>query len=78
MLVEESLQSGRTIRAICEDKFRDFHHGLELIERRSGRHAFEFTEADMENPGKALSEWIVASFRGQGEDAEAEESGSAE
>ena len=33
-LIELSLAADKTIRALCEEKFRDFHHGLKLIAAR--------------------------------------------
>src|SRR2546430_2680781 len=30
-LIEQSLTADKTIRALCEEKFRNFHHGLKLI-----------------------------------------------
>lgn len=62
-LVEESLDSDKTIRALCEQKFRDFHHGLTLISRNTGQKAFPITESVVKNAEKELSEWVVKSYR---------------
>lgn len=62
-LVEESLRRDKTIRGLCEEKFRDFHHGLTLISRNSGTTTFSITRPVVENPEKELSRWVVASFR---------------
>jgi endopeptidase Clp ATP-binding regulatory subunit ClpX len=62
-LVDESLARDKTIRGLCEDKFRDFHHGLKLVSRSSGSTKFTITAAVIQNPEKELSRWVVASYR---------------
>jgi ATP-dependent protease Clp ATPase subunit len=34
-LIEQSLATNKTMRALCEDKFRNFHHGLKLLATES-------------------------------------------
>ncbi len=68
-LVDESLARDKTIRGLCEEKFRDFHHGLTLISRSSGSKSFAITRAVIANPEKELSRWVVASFREEKSDA---------
>ncbi|MGK0239465.1 MAG: ATP-dependent Clp protease ATP-binding subunit ClpX [Candidatus Pelagisphaera sp.] len=62
-LVEESLDLDKTIRALCEQKFRDFHHGLTLISRNTGQKNFPITESVVKNAEKELSDWVVTSYR---------------
>ena len=62
-LVEESLTRDKTIRGLCEEKFRDFHHGLTLISRNGGPSTFTITRQAVLTPEKELSRWVVASFR---------------
>jgi ATP-dependent Clp protease ATP-binding subunit ClpX len=62
-LVEESLDLDKTIRALCEKKFRDFHHGLTLISRNTGQKVFPITESVVKNAEKELSDWVVKSYR---------------
>jgi ATP-dependent protease Clp ATPase subunit len=62
-LVEESLDRDKTIRGLCEEKFRDFHHGLKLISRNNETNKFTITRAVVTNPEKELSQWVIASFR---------------
>ncbi|MGH8019761.1 MAG: AAA family ATPase [Opitutaceae bacterium] len=71
-LVDESLSRDKTIRGLCEEKFRDFHHGLTLISRSSGSKAFKITRAVIANPEKELSRWVVASFREETDAAQAD------
>jgi endopeptidase Clp ATP-binding regulatory subunit ClpX len=62
-LIDASLATDKTIRAICEEKFRDFHHGLKLVSRNTGRTQFPITRDVAEQPDKVLSAWVVESFR---------------
>lgn len=63
-LVEASEASGKTIRALCEETFRDFEYGLKLINRTTGRDTFTITAAVIDQPDRELSKWIVESHRG--------------
>ncbi len=63
-LVVRSLELDRTIRSLCEEKFRDFHHGLTLIARSTGSKTFTIDREAALDPEKELSRWVVASFRG--------------
>jgi ATP-dependent Clp protease ATP-binding subunit ClpX len=62
-LIELSLAADKTIRALCEDKFRDFHHGLKLIARDGEPHRFVITREVVDAPDKVLSRWVVDRFR---------------
>lgn len=62
-LIDESIDVDKTIRALCERKFRDFHHGLTLISRNTGQNVFEISKKVVENSEKELSSWVVASYR---------------
>lgn len=62
-LVDESIDRDKTIRALCEQKFRDFHHGLTLISRNTGQTIFPITATVIANAEKELSQWVVASYR---------------
>ncbi len=67
-LVEESLETDKTIRALCEDKFRDFNHGLTLISRNTGQKSFVVDKAVICDAEKALSNWVVGSYNRSPED----------
>ncbi len=62
-LIDASLAADKTIRALCDEKFRDFHHGLKLVARNTGRTQFPITSEVVEQPDKVLSTWVVESFR---------------
>ena len=64
-LVEESLESEKTIRALCEKKFHDFNHGLTLVARNTGQTTFEIDHDVIANPEKNLSDWVVSSYRSE-------------
>jgi ATP-dependent protease HslVU (ClpYQ) ATPase subunit len=66
-LIELSLAADKTIRALCEDKFRDFHHGLKLIARDGELRRFEISREVVDAPDQVLSRWVVARFRAQGD-----------
>ncbi len=62
VLIEQSLESTKTIRALCEEKFCDFEHGLKIIYRNSGEETFTISKAIVDDPDKELSRMVVASF----------------
>jgi endopeptidase Clp ATP-binding regulatory subunit ClpX len=66
-LIELSLAADKTIRALCEDKFRDFHHGLKLIARDGELRRFEISREVVDAPDQVLSRWVVDRFRAQGD-----------
>jgi len=66
-LIDESLATDKTIRALCENKFRDFHHGLKLLVREGDARRFVINRAVIENPDKALSQWVVEHFKSAGQ-----------
>jgi len=63
LLVDESIESDTTIRALCDRKFHDFHYGLTLISRNTGKSVFTITRKTMEDPDKELSRWVADSFK---------------
>ncbi|OHE83031.1 MAG: ATP-dependent protease [Verrucomicrobia bacterium RIFCSPLOWO2_12_FULL_64_8] len=62
-LIELSLATDKTIRALCEEKFRDFHHGLKLVARENEPRRFAITREVIDAPDKVLSRWVVERFR---------------
>jgi ATP-dependent Clp protease ATP-binding subunit ClpX len=63
-LIELSLAHDKTIRALCEERFRDFHHGLKLVARGGEPRRFAITREVVDAPDKVLSRWVVESFQG--------------
>ena len=62
-LIELSLAADKTIRALCEEKFRYFHHGLKLIARDGESRRFAVTREVIDAPDRVLSRWIVDRFK---------------
>jgi ATP-dependent Clp protease ATP-binding subunit ClpX len=62
LLVEQSLEADKTIRALCEDKFRNFHHGLKLITKEGESKTIPITREVAADPEKAISAWVVERF----------------
>ncbi len=62
-LLATSVRLDKTIRSLCEDLFRDFHHGLKIIANNTGRASFTITKQVIEAPDSELSNWIVTSFK---------------
>ncbi len=61
-IVQTSRSTGKTVRALCEDRFRDYEFGLGLVARSTGQETFvlpveAFTEADA-----YLSRMVTASY----------------
>ena len=62
-LIEQSLKSDKTIRALCEERFHNFHHGLLLLSKDRPNTTFEIDRDVVVDPEKALSRWVVEHFR---------------
>lgn len=73
VLMKASLEEDKTIRAICEERFKDFEHGLKIISRNTGKHSFKISKAAALNPDKELSDWVVKSFKDKEQKEEIEE-----
>jgi endopeptidase Clp ATP-binding regulatory subunit ClpX len=63
LLVEEALAKSQSVRDLCATRFKDFHFGLKLITQNSGPREFVVDRDAVEAPDKALSDWVVASYR---------------
>jgi len=61
-LIEEANEQDQTIQSLCEDKFKDFEHGLTIINRNTGQTVFKLGKLAIENPDKELSKWVVRSI----------------
>lgn len=62
-LLDQSLIQDKTIRALCEERFKDLHHGLKLISQNTGQTCFRITASVVESPDKELSQWVVESYK---------------
>jgi ATP-dependent Clp protease ATP-binding subunit ClpX len=63
-IVTLAFEQGRAVRDVCAEKFKDFQFGLKLIFQNTGQQEFVIDPAAVEAPDKALSDWVVTSYRG--------------
>ncbi|MCH2207343.1 MAG: AAA family ATPase [Lentisphaerales bacterium] len=68
LLVESSLKTGKTIKIICEDKFKDYPYGLKLISEKGNIKDFTISREAVIDPDKELSKWVVEGFQNSSED----------
>ena len=61
-LIQESTQKDQTIQSLCQQKFRDFEHGLNIIYRNTGQTVFKIGKLAIEDPDQELSKWVVRSI----------------
>jgi ATP-dependent Clp protease ATP-binding subunit ClpX len=64
-LVSLALEQNKTVRDLCAERFKDFQFGLKLLAENMARTEFTIDRAVVEAPEKALSDWVVASYRVQ-------------
>lgn len=62
-LVSLALEQNKTVRDLCMEKFKDFQFGLKLLAQNTAQSEFTIDRAVVEAPEKALSDWVVASYR---------------
>ncbi len=62
-LVEQAFAQSMPVRDVCAKRFKDFQFGLKLIAQNTGQQEFTIDRATAETPDKALSDWVVASYR---------------
>lgn len=61
-LIQEAMEKDQTIQALCQEKFSDFEHGLNIIYRNTGQTVFKIGKLAIEDPDKELSQWVVRSI----------------
>ncbi len=61
-LVEQSIESDKSVMSICHDLFKDYEHGLAIVARNTSERRWTLPLAAIENPDKFLSELVVKSF----------------
>jgi endopeptidase Clp ATP-binding regulatory subunit ClpX len=63
VLIRAATEEDKAIRTLCEQRFKDFQHGLQIVSRNTGRKTFTIDETVAQDPDRELSQWVVASFR---------------
>lgn len=61
-LVEEAVESGRSIQSLCSEKFKDFEHGFSIIKQHTGQTIFKIGKLAVQQPDRELSKWVVRSI----------------
>ena len=62
-LVAKSRATEKTVRTMCEETFRNFEYGLNLIKRNTGQDHFIINAEVIKEPDRTLSQWVVESHR---------------
>lgn len=70
VLIDFAVDKDKTIRAVCEERFKDFEHGLKIISRNTGQERFSINADMARDPDGQLSKWVVESFRNRQLDAD--------
>jgi hypothetical protein len=63
LLIDVAIDLDKTIRAVCEERFKDLEYGLKIISRNTGSTTFVINRAMAENPDAELSKMVVESFK---------------
>jgi endopeptidase Clp ATP-binding regulatory subunit ClpX len=61
-LIERSVTADKSVSDLCNELFKDYQFGLNLIRTNSGQTEFIIPRAAIENPDKFLSDWVVNSY----------------
>lgn len=63
-------EQGRSVLQLCEELFRDYRFGLNLIRQNTGQQSFTLSEEAINDPDKYLSNLVVSSYKENGESGE--------
>jgi hypothetical protein len=74
ILIDAAVDRDKTIRAVCEERFKDLQHGLGIIVRNGGEPSFTIDAAMARQPDNELSKWVVRSFNKPSPDTAADSS----
>ncbi len=62
LLSQKALETGSSPQEIFSQTFKDYEHGLSLIDKPQGTQHFEITPDAIRNPRAALDQWIRANY----------------
>lgn len=68
-LVDLAVDRDKTIRSVCEERFKDLEYGLNIVARNLDQKSFEISREMVESPDSVLSQMVVESFRKGSEEA---------
>jgi hypothetical protein len=66
-LVERAQAERMKMADLCAHLFKDYHFGLSLIQKNTGRKHFALNAAAVDAPGKFLSELVLQSYGSGGD-----------
>lgn len=62
-LKKESGKQNKTVRGFCEERFKDIHHGLQLLASHNGKKEFDFDINAVSAPSEIIAAWIRDSLK---------------
>jgi endopeptidase Clp ATP-binding regulatory subunit ClpX len=62
-LIDIAVDRDKTIRAVCEERFKDLEYALKIIGRNLDRDSFEISRPMVDYPDQELSKMVVESFQ---------------
>ncbi|MDT8391899.1 MAG: AAA family ATPase [Lentisphaeria bacterium] len=62
-LIDMGMRSRKSMRAVCEEHFKDLSYGLSLIARNTGKTSFKLGKQAVDNPDRLLAKWIRESYQ---------------
>jgi len=66
-IVDLAIKEDRSTNSICEQLFKDYEHGLKIVNRNSGQSTFLISSDAVDDPDGELSKWVVESIKGKDE-----------
>jgi endopeptidase Clp ATP-binding regulatory subunit ClpX len=68
-LIGVAIDRDKSIRAVCEERFKDLEYGLNIVARNLGESRFTITREMAEDPDSTLSRMVVESFQNRKEES---------
>lgn len=62
-LIDQAIDLDKSIRAVCEERFTGFEHGLKIVARNTEVEDFLINTDVAKDPDGELSKWVVDSFK---------------
>jgi len=63
VLIDLAIDADKTIRTICDERFKDFQHGLKIVSRNESKTHFIITGPIARDPDGEISKLVVESFK---------------
>ena len=61
-LTQQAMDNGTSPKALCDEMFKSYEHGLNLIKKNTGRDEFIITQEVIDDADKVLEQWIRESY----------------